>query len=247
MIIWLSYADATAASYGLGGQLVSSLHRSCGQTADDDLEVRLEYAKSIHDQSNPLFQSVWGEDYPNSELLDDLENRKIFNLYCQSGQLRYRVAQIATLLQIDPESARRRAVVVKDAIWSVRAEYGELLELATTLGADSSQRRRLISNIRFIVPHYHAVVLEFYRVTDFLGRINNEQQLALREIINLAFQSYKFGGDGAILRIPWPLLLAGLETDDFVHREWIVERFKSLGVFGNNYKRALQLLDLAIV
>ena len=67
-----------------------------------------------------------------------------------------------------------------------------------------------------------------------------------RQIINLAFQAYKDEGHQAMLRIAWPLFIASLESDDVVHKEWALSRFKSLGKHGPNYRRAFKVLEAAI-
>jgi hypothetical protein len=60
--------------------------------------------------------------------------------------------------------------------------------------------------------------------------------------MNLAYQSYKHGGDEALARVAWPLFLAVLETDDMLHQDWILDRFMALGKYGKNYERAHRFL-----
>jgi hypothetical protein len=93
------------------------------------------------------------------------------------------------------------------------------------------------------VPYYHASIVHFYGITKAGEPL---QKAALREIVKLAFEAYKGVSDSAILRISWPLFIAALETDDSVHREWIMTRFRDLQKHGKNYRRAFRVLDSAV-
>ncbi|KAG4434825.1 hypothetical protein IFR05_009696 [Cadophora sp. M221] len=246
MLVWFSSFDASAATYGLGGQVNSSLTQLLSQVTDEDEDNPIRGYFKVHQHSNSLFRTIWGESYPQSELLDDLENREIFYLFGACGQLRYMVADLARLLYHGKEGAEEQTVAVEKAIRLVGRKHSEILRVATSLVSDESNQKRLISNVRYIVPNFHATVLQFLRITRFDKGLDERQRLSLREIMTLAFKSFKHEGDTAMMRITWPLFMAGLETDDLLHREWILDRFRSLGRFGMNYKRAFLLLEAAI-
>ena len=106
--------------------------------------------------------------------------------------------------------------------------------------------RRWVSNIRCIVPHFHAIVLAFCQAVQPSDTSNQHQHRALAEIVTLSFLSYKDEGDQGLFRMAWPLFMAGLETTDLVHQQWILDRFRSLGRFGNSYSRAHRLLESMI-
>lgn len=246
MLVWFSSFDASAATYGLGGQVNSSLTQLLSHVTDEDEDNPIKGYFKVHQHSNALFRTVWGEAYPQSELLDDLENREIFYLLGECGQLRYMVAELAKQLYHDVTDAGEQISAVEKAIRLVGRKHSEILRVATSLSSDESNHKRLISNVRYIVPNFHATVLHFLRITRFNQILDERQRLSLREIMTLAFKSFKHEGDTAMMRISWPLFMAGLETDDLLHREWILERFRSLGRFGLNYKRAFLLLEAVI-
>jgi hypothetical protein len=60
--------------------------------------------------------------------------------------------------------------------------------------------------------------------------------------MNLCYQSFKHSGDDAMMRVAWPLFIVALETDDMLHRDWILERFAALGKYGHNFERAHSFL-----
>ncbi|KAH9223915.1 hypothetical protein DL95DRAFT_440081 [Leptodontidium sp. 2 PMI_412] len=246
MLVWFSSFDASAATYGLGGQVNSSLTQLLSQVTDEDEDNPIRGYFKVHQHSNSLFRTVWGESYPQSELLDDLENREIFYLFGSCGQLRYMVADLARRLYHEKDGAEEQIAAVEGAIRLVGRKHAEILRVATSLVSDEHNQKRLISNVRYIVPNFHATVLQFLRITRFDKGLDERQRLSLREIMTLAFKSFKQEGDTAMMRITWPLFMAGLETDDLLHREWILDRFRNLGRFGMNYKRAFLLLEAVI-
>ncbi|KAF4467138.1 zn 2cys6 transcription factor [Fusarium albosuccineum] len=136
--------------------------------------------------------------------------------------------------------ADKRSVTVEMGIQDVGFKYTELMEVAAELSLTTDNTHRLVANIRGIVPHYYAVVLDFYRLTS--TDLDVRQAYALRQIMNLAFQAYKHGGDEAMMRLAWPLYMVVLETDDLLHREWALERMSAISKFGKNFERAHKFL-----
>lgn len=247
MFVWITGVDASAASYGLGGKLSSSLNDIMSHMGDNNEGRRVCcWLYGLHHYSKSLFRQVWGPAYPQAELLDDYENQEVFDLLGDCFQLRYKAAELASSYGKDTAAAKENTIQLERALRAIGAKYASLLELASALTLDESDTRRLISNICFIVPQYHAVVLSLLRITRFHEKLGNRQRQAMREILNLAFQGFKRGGLIGVLRITWPLFMVGLETDDLVHREWILTRFRELRRFGKNYARAYRFLERAL-
>ncbi|KAL0942049.1 C6 zinc finger domain protein [Colletotrichum truncatum] len=250
MLVWIALHDASAASYGLGGQLNCALHKIMGVLEANHGNTRVGIGSSpfqpldsferLHRFSNPLYRSMWADTYPQAELLDDVENRIVYAFLGACSQLRFMIAQLANLSHEDEESQQQRATAVDITIQQVGWKFTELLEVAAELSISTDNSHRLVANIRGIVPHYYAVVLEFLRLTRFndTPMLSTRQRNALREIMNLAFQAFKHEGDEAMTRIAWPLFMVALETDDLLHREWVLSRFQGMSRFGKNFDRA---------
>ncbi|KAF6799586.1 Sterol uptake control protein 2-like protein 4 [Colletotrichum sojae] len=255
MLVWIALHDAAAASYGLGGQLNCALHKIMGALDASNGIARtgvlpnspfqpLDSFERLHRFSNPLYRSMWADAYPQAELLDDVENRNVYALLGACGQLRFMIAQLANLSrEEDPDSQyqhQQRVMAVDMTIQQVGWKFTELLEVAAELSISTDNTHRLVANIRGIVPHYHAVVLEFLRLTRFddTPMLSTRQRNALRDIMNLAFQAFKHEGDESMTRIAWPLFMVALETDDLLHREWVLSRFQGMSRFGKNLDRA---------
>ncbi|KAH7022012.1 hypothetical protein EDB80DRAFT_693939 [Ilyonectria destructans] len=248
LIVWIALFDAAAASCGVGGELNAMLFKLMGgNNGTDGATSRfqpLESFDKLHRFSNPLYRTTWGENYPQSELLDDVENRSVYSLLGACTQLRFMIAQLAKLYECDAASAKERALVVELSIQEVSNKFSELMEVAAELSVTTDNSHRLVANIRSVVPHFYAVVLDFLRLTrpDDEAGLCPRQTSALRQIMNLAFQTYKHGGDEAMMPIAWPLFMVALETNDLLHREWALERLESITRFGKNFERAHRFL-----
>lgn len=245
MLVWIALLDAGAASIGIGGQVNAAIFSLLLSNPGDGLTPRQDPVKAfsaLHRYSNPLYRVSWGDAYPQSELLDDVENRNIYALLGQCAILRFMIAQLATLCRSSSNEASAKAAIIWNSLREVSDRFRELIDVADELSITTDNSHRLVANIRAIVPIYHAVVLDLMRVTAFNDPLSGRQRSALKSIMNLAYQSYKHGGDEALARVAWPLFLAVLETDDMLHRDWILDRFMALGKYGRNYERAYRFL-----
>ena len=246
VLVWIALLDAGAASVGIGGQVNAAIFSLTLLPTPDDAAIRYEDPVKafsvLHRFSNPLYRISWGDAYPQSELLDDVENRNIYSLLGSCVALRFMIAQLATLYRNASSEASAKTTMIRKSLHEVSEQYCELIDVADELSMKTDNSHRLVANIRAIVPFYHAVVLDFMRVTAFNEPLNGRQRFALKSIMNLAYQSYKHGGDEALLRVAWPLFLAVLETDDMLHRDWILDRFTTLRKYGKNYERAHRFL-----
>ncbi|ETN45002.1 uncharacterized protein HMPREF1541_09878 [Cyphellophora europaea CBS 101466] len=250
MLVWISLLDAGASSTRLGGGINGALHgmlrqhNSCSYSHEPESESNIfrSYTK-MQRFSNPLFPRVWGDSYPTTELMDDIDNHNVFLLYGQCFQLRYMVSQLYELeLEHSPAAADCRRVV-EMAFDDVSRQYSETFLLARKMCQDTDHKIRAVKNVRFIVPHFHAATLFYHHSARLTVEGTGQRASALAGIMNLAFQAFQHEGDEAMLRIAWPLFMAILETEDLLHRDWVCTRLRSLARYGRNYARAATFAD----
>lgn len=245
VLIWIAQLDAAAASSGIGGQVNSAILSTLSQSSvvsSTPFMDPITAFSSLHQYSGPLYRLAWGDEYPHNEMLDDVENRDAYSLLAGCVQLRFMTAQLATLYQTDLVTASQLAVKVEDSIKRVGETFDELIVMASKLSLETDNSHRVIANVRVIVPIYFAIVLDFLRLTRFDLPLGGQQRHALRVIMNLAFQNHRHGGDEALIKLAWPLFIAALETDDLLHREWILGRFETGSKYGKNFERAYNFL-----
>lgn len=242
LLVWISLCDSTAATFGLGGQCNSELKNIM---APDDSSSIASF-DALHRYSNSLYRSMWGDAYPQVELLDDVENRDIFAFLCASMQLRGIVAQLSNL---DVNDLKQRLPAVESAFRQIDLRYGELLEVASDISLSTDNSHRLVANIRAFVPIYHAVKLELLRITRRNGlttKMKIVPEAHITAIIDLAVQADKHQGVEGTIRVAWPLFVVALETSNVVHQRWVLSRFKAMSSYSKNLERAHRFLTEAL-
>jgi hypothetical protein len=68
----------------------------------------------------------------------------------------------------------------------------------------------------------------------------------MKEIMSFGFKTYNTQGIADLARLAWPLFVVSLESDDILHRSWILERFNQLKSHGANYRRAHQAILISL-
>ncbi|KAM0549176.1 hypothetical protein ACHAPJ_009485 [Fusarium lateritium] len=248
LLIRIIGMDASAASFGLGGQITKTLCRSMPE--DDDMSYfptgPIKSLSRLDNYSKPLYRTIWGEDYPAREIVDDLENRQVFDLMGASAQLRYLISEIDTLLRVDDAAAAQAAESVEAAIHETGRRYVNLLDSASRLSIATDNSHSIITNMRWVIPIYYTEVLEFLRIARRIQPpvgLKLDHEKTIHNIMDLAIQAFQHEGDTAIVRIARPLFMVALETADKSHLAWILERFQGLAQFGEHFARASDFLE----
>jgi hypothetical protein len=121
-----------------------------------------------------------------------------------------------------------------------------LIDIAMKWPNPYVQTPRIVLNLRFIVPFFHAVQVEFYRASAD-GFVTPPQLLSsLASILEIAPIVYENEHPNSMCRIAWPLFVAGIETTNFAHQSWILDRYRALSNFGSSFRRAHDLLKAVI-
>ena len=241
LLVHLAIQDSAAATFGMGGRLLEALNET---THDHDSNLPYcDGSESLNRFSYSLYRTMWADQYPQTELLDDLENRGIFTLLTSTAQLRFMVAQLRTL---DASSVPSRAAEIHAAIKFVSFRFAEILAVADELSVATDNSNRLVANIRDIVPHFYAVQIELGRAKRDAGMDMDASWPPsgqfISAIMSLAAQSFKHQGNEAMIRIAWPLYVVALETDCEAQFDWIISRFRAMSIYGSNFARAYQHL-----
>lgn len=238
LLVWIALCDSTAATFGVGGKFNSEIKIIMGPNDTSSIPG----FDALHRYSNSLYRSMWGGSYPQVELLDDVENRDIFAFLCACMQLR---AMIAGLASVDVNELRQRVPAIEAAFDQIDKRYGELLEVASNISLSTDSSHRLVANIRAFVPLYHASKLELMRLIRGRGVATSTEivpKAHISAIIDLAIQADKHQGIEAVIRVAWPLFVVALETNNEVHRRWILGRFQMMSRYSKNLERAHRFL-----
>ncbi|KAJ5657142.1 uncharacterized protein N7484_000791 [Penicillium longicatenatum] len=246
LLLWIAIVDGSAALNGINAAFNHMLGEAMHDLADNETASRLMGFRTLRQYAILVNQEVWGSDYPQDEMIEDIQCSQIFSLQAETGQLRYMLSKVADHATHDETYSRHEIDVIACAIRDVESRYEGLLTTARLVElSKAGLQRRFVLNICTIVPFYYGVVLLFFNLCKSSGTLNDRQRSAMREIMTLAFQAYTVEGDRAIYKISWPLFIVALESDDMIHRAWILERFGTLANEGENLRRAHEALTSA--
>ncbi|KAL4801803.1 fungal-specific transcription factor domain-containing protein [Aspergillus unguis] len=246
LLLWIAMVDGSAALSGFDATFNALLEAGFDSDNGNKPTSRLERFSLLQRHATMVYHDVWGAEYPQSELIEDLQCSPIFCLQAETGQLRYMLSTIAGRASSSHRADSKDRVDLGCALRDVERRYSELIASATLpeLPSEGPQRRYVL-NLRMVVPFFHAVVLLFHNLSNDRSSHSASSRRAVSEIMTLAFQAYIDQENNGVYRIAWPLFVAALELDDLIHRAWALERFAALAQEGENLRRAHAALSLA--
>ncbi|XWX00287.1 hypothetical protein V2A60_008307 [Cordyceps javanica] len=213
LMVWTFYEDIFANIQGYGGSLARHL---CEKS---------ERAREVYQYSGAELESSWGEDYPEREILDDVENAPIITFLYDVMAL---YAEVNRVIDSLPSSAADKAVV-EEKIEKLEARSRSLIRLTTI---NVQPRSRVMLNADYMVPFFYA--LRIYCFRSFLADdgLSTQSPSAIAScvssILRLAQRSLSRGQlDPMRARFQWPLFMAGIETTDSIHKEWVHSKLKT--------------------
>ncbi|KAM3485640.1 hypothetical protein MY8738_001170 [Beauveria namnaoensis] len=256
MLVYFTIMDGYGSTFGLGGPVNKVMHR-IAQAHDPDIAPTDAFTK-LHRYSDGIYRAVFRRNYPANEMLADVANQSITDMWQACCVLRYLVADIANYKGDDDAARRRRLDVVQESADYIAESYPELVALATEISPDAHVPEMMATNFRTFMPLYFACLLELH-----LQRCELEEQQPAADamtadekktttatyiavIMNLAHQIYKHAGLELLHLVTYPLFLVALQTEARSTRDWILARFQDLSAFGPNIGRAHAFLQMAL-
>ncbi|EWG55886.1 hypothetical protein FVEG_17614 [Fusarium verticillioides 7600] len=247
ILVWLSHADGGAVLNGFGGYFNNLLGTSSVDITETEAQGRLQRVRQLQKRSILANYDLWGRSYPQTELLEDMQCSDLSCFDAECAQLKFMVGSLAAAEHRDnvPHGSWRQSVA--GAIRSVRSRYGELISVANRLELpDDGPHRRFVMEMQSVISCFYAIYVCFLRITHGQEPIAPEQREAMKEIMSLGFKVYRDQGESGLTRLGWPLFVVAIESDDILHRSWIMERFSELVLHGENYRQAYQAIRVAV-
>ncbi|EJP64293.1 C6 zinc finger domain protein [Beauveria bassiana ARSEF 2860] len=252
MLVYFTIMDGYGSTFGLGGQVNKVMHR-IAQAHDPDMSPTDAFTK-LHRYSDGIYRAVFRRNYPANEMLADVANQSITDMWQACCVLRYLVADISNY---KGDAARRRLDVVQESADYIAESYPELVALATEISPDAHVPEMMATNFRTFIPLYFACLLELHlqrceleeqQPADVMTADEKKTTTAtyIAVIMNLAHQIYKHAGLELLHLVTYPLFLVALQTDARSTRDWILARFQDLSAFGPNIGRAHAFLQMAL-
>ena len=188
-------------------------------TIADKYESKAVY--NIFANSRQVLSSMYGPSYPKDfQSTDDLQDQILVSMvknmlmFGTLIRLRCWFELCGNSTEFDPQSVQER----------IDALYIETQKLSSIKANDSVS----LFHILIIKALVHASIIYFDRICNPNIRTNEKCQLAAYEILKVALKlreirCLKTPGS---TQWPFPLFIAGVETDDVVHQNWILEELE---------------------
>lgn len=248
------YIDASCRPMGLTESLYDYIVQSKNPALQPD---------HLHRCARLWGRCFWGEQYPDQEVLDDIENYRALELLHAGFCFRHRTwrvlvdsaggtdtndslyseiistRDVCCPLLAPTTSACSRTNLAFSPSLSVQ-KFSDLFITAKFAGAVSA--RRTLNTIYMAVCTFYAQIILHRRLlcVDSLPAPLHRQATA--GIVDIARKQY--ASDPRLLRrLPWPLLMATIETDDAGHRVWLRQRLFELRNTHSEYIWANELAD----
>ncbi|KAL6228703.1 hypothetical protein BDW75DRAFT_141948 [Aspergillus navahoensis] len=228
LLLWIIYIDSGCRLMGTTESLTEYVLKSGNPAIHPDRLYRC---------ARLWGRCFWGQQYPDQEVSDDMENYRALELLHAGMTLRYKIWQA---LSDHPVRTNHQAESLLKEIKAIREQFSDLFLTAKFAGPAST--RRTLNTINMAVSTFYAQVLFHRRLLYPPGPPSAFQRVAVTNIIEIAQKQY--ASDPRLLRrLHWPLLMAVIETDDASQRAWLRERLFDLRGFHSEYAWASDLAD----
>lgn len=111
--------------------------------------------------------------------------------------------------------------------------------------------RRVMETIYWsVITFYSTIVFYHLCFQDILNKYPATQarnnlmslQTAVSQVLELSLKLHR-SRPRLMVRIAWPLFLAGIATPDQIYQDWVAIRLRELGRYGQNYTRISKRFD----
>jgi hypothetical protein len=223
LLIWIFYADVSFGFRYRGGSLAKYLSEDISRTA------------KVYETSKSVLHLHWGSEYPARQVDDDVQNAEVLEMLYRSFIVYQAVNGLAEDTQIQgygDESIERRLIDIEE-------NHSSIFVLANSA---EQERSRLWQNADWVVSLFYAIRIYYFRVKnpDVHAPRPPVIEKALSSLIGIAYRTYSSGSSNLYRCPQWPLLIAGAETSDPIHRDWILKNMSP-----DIYKGALEKIIAA--
>ncbi|KAJ5137877.1 hypothetical protein N7526_004110 [Penicillium atrosanguineum] len=195
----------------------------------------------------------WGENYPMSAQLDDMENLPGLTLYHNSHVIQFKITELFQQGIVDDASgAKSPYQQLIDQLNIISVEYDTVLVTAkTSPSCDAPGDRRVLETVCWSAITFYSTVVFFHLCFQSILNKHPGTQVhdnlmtlpdAVSQVLELSLKVHR-SRPRLMIRIIWPLFLAGIATSDQIYQDWVAIQLRELGRFGENYTRISRRFD----
>ncbi|CAG7954649.1 unnamed protein product [Penicillium olsonii] len=227
-LLWILYIDASCRPTGL----TESLNDWVVQSGNPAL-----HPDHLYRCARLWGRCFWGEQYPDEEVLDDIENYRALELLHAGFCLRHKTWKV--LVESAAGTAAPKESLLRE-IMAIREKFSDLFITARFAGSVSA--RRTLNTIYMGVCTFYAQALLYRRLLCVNAPPAALDKQATAAIIDISQK--QFISDPKLLRrLHWPLLMAVIETGDITHQAWLRQRLWELRDFHSEFVWAHDLAE----
>lgn len=259
LLLWIAYLEV------IGGQGLFSQSLLTRMYKPRHPKLQIDH---LYTSSRFASQQVWGDRYPESAIIDDIENHAPLHMLHDNNLVRSRIWQLAKAIS---EEKEKDVDDTKEGIWeeleriaqvslpprtaiqfassNLPQQYQDVLQ--TALAPPEKETRRVFYTMRCAASSYFAQVLFHKRMLDPHSPPTTPHISAVTNVIRIAKTDYPRGTRYLSLHL-WGMLMTGIEMDDPVFsdldadRQWIVDRLAEVKGLHSESPWASKALEEAI-
>ncbi|KAH8898296.1 hypothetical protein GQ53DRAFT_817576 [Thozetella sp. PMI_491] len=215
LILWLLHADISGTSNGATQSLLELLNGS------DNPNLQLARVSSLARLGRGR---IWGDKYPQGQLLTDMALHRPLEFGHQILALRYHIWALRT--SGGPHlSDGTTAESLLDQLLHLGETYSDVLLLADETAAVPWSAD--IDSITGVCASYWACILFHRRVLGAPGPQETLHEEAVAKIVKMLYYRSEWETDRRRqVRVIWVVFMAAIETPDPIHRDWLLERLR---------------------
>jgi hypothetical protein len=205
LMIWIFYADISFGFRCRGGSLAKYLSEN------------LERTERVYQTSRFVLELHWGSEYPEQQLRDDFENSVVLEMVYRSFTVYHAINELCD----GQQTGRLAEESIERQLEDIEETYNSTLLLANSA---TRPRSRLLRNMDWGASLFYGIRIYYFRCTCPDGRSLRPPPVenALSSLLGIAYRTYTTGPSELYSCPQWPLLIAGAETSDPDHRDWIL-------------------------
>ncbi|KAJ6091960.1 hypothetical protein N7467_003929, partial [Penicillium canescens] len=246
-LLWTLYFFTPAALFfgSETARLDTDIFRFFLRSETGNTTLSLPHLYRLSRQSPARF---WGEEYPMSSQLDDLENLSGLTLYHRSHVIQFKITEMfkqSSTSDISFGEGSPYQRIIKE-INTLSIEYDTLLTSAKRANnCDVAGDRRVMETVFWSAITYYGTIVYFHLcfqdlVNDWPSIQNYNSIIplstAVSQVLELSLKLHR-SRPRIMIRIVWPLFIAGIATSDQIYQDWVSIRLRELGRYGQNYDR----------
>ncbi|KAJ5803144.1 uncharacterized protein N7503_005594 [Penicillium pulvis] len=231
VLLWMAYIDVS----GVRGLTTFRLYDFLDHDPTSCLHL-----DSLFPHARSSYRILYGETYPADQVQDDFENYRPVEMVHHNLRFRRRIWRVADAEE-NLEPCQDSTGAIWDDLIAFDRKYADLM--SEHLVVTAYKGHRVIDTVRAAVSaHYANLILHRLLLTPSRPPLPMQRD-ALSKLVKIVHNVSNATECGVMIGWPWEPLIAGIETEDEIHRDWLKSYLKASGSLGKEFVWAGSVLE----